>query len=329
MTADGAADAPAWPDDCPWPPRDGRYQRPPGAISDRRRLADREVFALAEKLAEVIRISRGLHAPIDVPLWCARAGVELEWVRKFEEGRYLRTNPRATVQVRPGGNAGRRNFTVAHELGHHFLEEARKEPTLRRRLSSPVLRWLSRISVGGRDEERFCDAFAAAILVPSAVVWETGRTQGFTLRSVRAMARRYTVSEATIAIRISQLTDETLLYLTCSQVGEGWQVDYCAGERAVDVESGLIRLPASAPDRGLTRGTWQGRETTPVTLDLDRSSAGKLVAILLAHRPIAPPSIGSWHRRSAPPVSSRPDRPGSSPTPPERSGAAGGEPSAR
>src|SRR5205823_2197000 len=136
-----------------------------------------QMLDLGEGLARAARSTRGMCAPIDVQGWCRDAGVTLRWVRTLEEGLYLRTGDRPIVQIRPGGNQGRRNFTVAHELGHHFIEEARQEPDLRRRLSATALHWLSRVPVGGPEEERICDTFAAAMLLPECAVEEFVRTR--------------------------------------------------------------------------------------------------------------------------------------------------------
>jgi IrrE N-terminal-like domain len=278
-----------------WPA--GGWPDPRGAEANGP-LVDRQVMVLAEELADAVRESKNLRAPINVQRWCRRAGVELERVGRLEEGQYLRDGPRPTVQVSPGVSDSRRNFTLAHELGHHFIEEARRQPTLRRLLNSAALRWLSRVAIGGPDEERICDAFARALLVPPRAVTRFGCADPVSLQDLQAFADEYSVPVSTAAVRVAQLANPALLYISCTAAGEIWLIKYRADNQGLSSEPARIRLPTAAPRRGVTPAIWQGRRTESewVTLDIERRNDRTLIATVLSrgsssapgHRPPAP-----------------------------------------
>jgi hypothetical protein len=94
-------------------------------------------------------------------------------------------------------SAGRRRFTLAHEVGHwicHF-EQGRVEPKYCRS---------EEIGVGvGRAREREANAFAAQLLMPESLV----RREAAALRlNVHALARRFEVSLPAMRVRLQQLS---------------------------------------------------------------------------------------------------------------------------
>jgi hypothetical protein len=80
----------------------------------------------------------------------------------------------------------RRRFTVAHELGHAVL----------------VLRGKSPVRAG-RDLERFCDSFAAALLLPRHLLPKLDVP--VTVRALSAVARQFHVSIPAAAIRLQRV----------------------------------------------------------------------------------------------------------------------------
>jgi hypothetical protein len=94
-------------------------------------------------------------------------------------------------------SAGRRRFTLAHEVGHwicHY-EQGRAEPKYCRS---------EEIGVGvGRAREREANTFAAQLLMPEALV----RREAPLLRlNVHALARRFDVSSPAMKVRLQQLS---------------------------------------------------------------------------------------------------------------------------
>lgn len=93
-------------------------------------------------------------------------------------------------------SAGRRRFTIAHEVGHwicHF-EQGSVEPQYCRSED---------IGIGaGRTREREANVFASQLLMPDALV----RREAAALRlNIHALARRFEVSPPAMKVRLSQL----------------------------------------------------------------------------------------------------------------------------
>ncbi|MBU0679712.1 MAG: ImmA/IrrE family metallo-endopeptidase [Verrucomicrobia bacterium] len=101
------------------------------------------------------------------------------------------------------GNPRRIRFSIAHELGHYYIEEHR------------------RMLLGGNahnsnagficDErmEREADLFAAALLIPRAVIERKAHSTGFlTLNGILRMAEECEASATCAAIRYAQYAEE-------------------------------------------------------------------------------------------------------------------------
>ncbi|HET7508970.1 MAG TPA: ImmA/IrrE family metallo-endopeptidase [Solirubrobacterales bacterium] len=73
----------------------------------------------------------------------------------IEDGRLVQRNGRTTVFLREETGPARQKFTLAHELGHLLLAEPNEDMEACR---MPPVHFDS--------EERFCDQFAAALLLP-------------------------------------------------------------------------------------------------------------------------------------------------------------------
>jgi Zn-dependent peptidase ImmA (M78 family) len=84
-----------------------------------------------------------------------------------------------------------KTFTLAHEYGHLLL-----------RMSAACLREESAESEEGRVE-RWCNQFAAALLVPRSLLDDV--TRPIDLAEVNRLARRLTVSRHVVAIRLEEL----------------------------------------------------------------------------------------------------------------------------
>src|SRR4051812_40980235 len=92
-------------------------------------VAERE--RVARELGALTRESWRLEGPVDLEPWAALMHIRLRVVDQVPEGRYSR-RPHPTIFLRAGRPATRQRFTFAHELGHHVLEEARRNKDFRR-----------------------------------------------------------------------------------------------------------------------------------------------------------------------------------------------------
>ena len=103
------------------------------------------------------------------------------------------------IQVFPGLSRGRRRFTIAHELGHAFMETTGPH--------APRL---------GTELEEICDRFAAEILMPRrAFVGNVGRSP-----DISAVLEAATTFRASRAAAFRRVRD--LYRMKCCEFEDGW-----------------------------------------------------------------------------------------------------------
>lgn len=99
-------------------------------------------------------------------------------------------SPRITIA--PSASPRRRQFTALHEYGHHLQQYAELADALAEYPDDALV------------EEAACDAFAAAVLLPSALVERHVGQRGPTADAVKALYLDSTASRAVCAIAASQ-----------------------------------------------------------------------------------------------------------------------------
>jgi Zn-dependent peptidase ImmA (M78 family) len=160
-----------------------------------------------QRAKDVLREHGLTTIPID-PIVLAKAQGIKVFNAKFSDdslvGMVAKRGDDITILVNQTDPPGRKRFTIAHELGHHFLHLLRDgeivdgEKNLFRqpkddqeqRQVSPELR-----------REYQANWFAAALLMPEEEV----RAAWAEADSVKAMALRFNVSEVAMGIRLNQL----------------------------------------------------------------------------------------------------------------------------
>jgi hypothetical protein len=85
----------------------------------------------------------------------------------------------------------RKRFTIAHEVAHAYLDRFRPTDAI-------------------DDVEAFCDRFAAELLMPSSQIQPEGE-DGLSVRRLAELTDLYKVSLQTIAIRVAELTEISIL----------------------------------------------------------------------------------------------------------------------
>ncbi len=124
-------------------------------------------------------------------------------------------------------------FTIAHELGHAYLRAAGRSV---------------------ENEERFCDRFAAALLMPAELIREDLAAR-LTIQRLRSLARLYEVSIAAITVRTASFG--TLGAVAADRRGMLWRVGTIKSWDAF--VSGHVAEVLDSPDP-LRRRVW--RKTT-------------------------------------------------------------------
>lgn len=160
---------------------------------------------IEQRAADVLR-RHGLESiPIDPVVLANRLGMAVHNAKFSDDslvGMIAKRGDKTTLLVNSDDSPFRKRFTIAHELGHHFLhlledgEFVDGEASLFRGLGED-----QREAPPDRRREIQANLFAAALLMPEPAV----RREWEQLKSVDAMARRFNVSESAMGIRIGQL----------------------------------------------------------------------------------------------------------------------------
>ena len=97
---------------------------------------------------------------------------------------------------------GRRNFTIAHELGHWHLHRSEGDDAHTRFCRADDVGGESRAVRDAARIEREANRFAAALLMPEALVRDQAKEL---LLNVRLMAQRFGVSGPAMQVRLESL----------------------------------------------------------------------------------------------------------------------------
>ena len=159
-----------------------------------------------EQRAKEVLKKHGLHSiPVDPVVLANREGIVVNNAKFSDDnlvGIIAKRGNNVTLLVNQSDPPFRKRFTIAHELGHHFLHllsdgdfvdgdadlfrlppESAEEETAKRR------------------QEIQANMFAAALLMPEEAMREEWRR----LRSIEQMARLFNVSEQAMGFRVDQL----------------------------------------------------------------------------------------------------------------------------
>lgn len=171
---------------------------------------------LVSKLLAGLGISR--VPPVDLAAVANALGVKrIEVIPMAEEGRLEQRAGQASVWLRAGAPAHRRRFTLAHELGHLVLADPHRDFTAHRMWSSPD------------REERFCDAFAASLLLPRDWVLAQFSERAENLMTVRDLANATGASMSASLVRLREVLHWRFSLLYWRQTDGQWALLYCAG----------------------------------------------------------------------------------------------------
>lgn len=154
-----------------------------------------------------------LGAPVDVRNIAQALGIEVK-VEPVDDdlSGFLFREPetgRSVIGVNSTHHANRRNFTIAHELGHFLLHEA-ETVHLDSKSSGYTLQLRSPESATGENvNEREANLFAAEILMPAKFLERDLRKRDVDLLAdegaLKDLARKYKVSVQALTIRLANL----------------------------------------------------------------------------------------------------------------------------
>lgn len=155
---------------------------------------------MAERIAHQMRTLAGTEH-VHLHLLAKRLGVTaIEYDKSLlSDGCTTWCEGLPSIRLKPGLPSGRRRFTLAHELTHVMLGHGRLDNSRRQRL-------------GRGQEERLCDATAAALLMPKAAFAPMLNGE-VSLSSVLALAGELDVSVSAAVVRLNELSRRPQLVL--------------------------------------------------------------------------------------------------------------------
>ena len=186
---------------------------------------------LAQDITEKFRLG---PPPIDIEHLVNQLGVDqVIEAPLIEDGRMERSEGSTRIIVRAGLSRERRRFTIAHELCHVLLSHPGSEFVAARHV------------IGQDEEERFCEDFAAALLLPWACVRSVAYKRPRTLHTLRVVAGRSNTSLASACVRLNEVAGWQRSLLHWKHDGAKWSFRWAAG-----LPSGFEGRIRSAPQTG-------------------------------------------------------------------------------
>jgi Zn-dependent peptidase ImmA (M78 family) len=172
-------------------------------------MINRKIENLAFKVLKDLNITS--PEEINLNKLCNFYGVQLEYKRLENNisGFYVVKNDRPYIVCNQNDSVKRQRFTIAHELGHHFLH---KDTPLfvnkKGGLSSQIYHRNEESSTGEIRKEREANAFAAALLMPENLIED----QVFNCENtididdlINDLAEKFDVSTQAMSFRLANL----------------------------------------------------------------------------------------------------------------------------
>ena len=148
-------------------------------------------------------------APVDVLALARSLNVEVkesDQLDSDEAGRTFKRGGQIFVVVNQNDDPYRQRFTILHELAHHVLELPSRHGE---KLASTELE-----RFGGRPfEEKLCDAFAAACLVPVHLIRGLSGEREFTADTIRDLSDLFQASKPCVASSFVRASPLPLAYV--------------------------------------------------------------------------------------------------------------------
>lgn len=212
-----------------------------------------------EKLAEEVRAVHKTPVPVDLVKICNEEGIELapgHFSRKFhgrieywgDEGIFAIFHPEPN-----GVSEGRVRFTIAHELGHYFIEEHRALI-----VAGDVHNSVESFAPVRDRIEQEADSFAASLLMPERKVRELWGSKGYLdAKGLLQLAKNCQTTPKAAAFRYVELTEEpcVVIFATSGTVECSFHSDEAKARYFGGL--GIDKIPADAAARNcLTGSNW-------------------------------------------------------------------------
>lgn len=155
---------------------------------------------IEQRAKEILRQHGLLSVPVDPVTLANREGIKVSNAIFADEGVSGMVAKRANdvaFYINQNDAPFRKRFTIAHELGHHFLHLIGDGEFV----DTKVDLFRDSESTPGKTVEVQANQFAAALLMPADLVKEAYQET----RELSELARQFKVSEEAMAIRLARL----------------------------------------------------------------------------------------------------------------------------
>jgi len=157
--------------------------------------------AIEDRTQAILREHGLTSVPIDPVVLAAKTGIRVNnavFAKEGISGMIAKRGTEVTLLVNQNDHPYRKRFTIAHELGHHFLHLGEDGEFV-----DPAANLFRGDEEGPRPHEWQANQFAAALLMPrDLVAEEIARDRSLTLEE---LAARFRVSESAMGIRLDVL----------------------------------------------------------------------------------------------------------------------------
>lgn len=202
-----------------------------------------DIASLAEYIAET-RFPTGSVEPISIAkslgitLSHGRYGGAFDGMIEHRSGRF---HIYCNLDRLQHENSSRARFTVAHELGHYFIDDHRLALMAGRVPAHP-----SKCDHESKNPvEREADHFASNLLLPAARFKRQARRAGRGLAGVLSLSRHFGTSVTSTAIRFASLEVEPCIVVKWTPKGFGWS--WSSASAWASRYGATIQEPAAIP----------------------------------------------------------------------------------
>ena len=169
-----------------------------------------ETKTLIEKILTEYGISNPMQMKLDNILY-GEGFVYNEEKLSTHQGRMTRDMESGIGKITVNSDireTGKKNFVIAHELGHHFLSVGTQKFCRESDIS---------IFKSGSEDERKANEFAAELLMPTEWVNKNIHWNGNAINLINQMAKTFNVSFTAAAIRYSTIGDKPIAVIASKE----------------------------------------------------------------------------------------------------------------
>ena len=137
--------------------------------------------------------------PVPVISIAENVGATVEYAQILSDGSLGRTEGGYIIKVNETLHPYRQRFTIAHELGHIVFEREAQESSSIRRCSTGTFN-------NRKEEEQFCNYFAACLLLPDNAIAEFTEWKAISIQKLMVKAHELEVSVDALVWRVLEQT---------------------------------------------------------------------------------------------------------------------------